>query len=63
MQIGKAFYCDDCGVNIQSGNRCSACDPQHGTQEVSTVKVMYSGDSTKLAKQIEAARKNEKERK
>jgi hypothetical protein len=30
MQIGKAFYCDGCGVNIYSGTHCNECDPLHG---------------------------------
>lgn len=34
MQIGQAFYCDDCGVNIYSGTHCTECDPANGSEQV-----------------------------
>ncbi len=34
MQIGKAFYCDGCGVNISNGTHCKECNPAQGSEPV-----------------------------
>lgn len=35
MQIGQAYYCSHCGVEIVTGDACEECDPENGTQQVS----------------------------
>lgn len=35
MKIGKARYCDNCGVEVVSGDYCSSCDPENGSEELS----------------------------
>lgn len=37
--MGDARYCDKCGVEIWSGDKCSGCDPKNGGEEV-TIRFM-----------------------
>lgn len=35
MELGKARYCDTCGVEIESGDTCNECNPENGSKEIS----------------------------
>lgn len=34
MKFGGAYYCDECGCEIQPGTLCKECDPVHGVEEI-----------------------------
>jgi hypothetical protein len=34
MKIGGAFYCDECGCEIASGDYCTDCDPENGAESI-----------------------------
>ncbi len=34
MQIGQAFYCDDCGCEIVSGSHCKDCNAVSGSSQI-----------------------------